>query len=597
MTVVLLAIPGRAQEATDPPESLEFPNAGFEEGAIDDELIGWRFSSRVEAEGRVTDEDAIEGARAFRIDGSARSGFSTLTQSFEAEPYRGLRLRYRAQVRTEGLSRSGAANLWMRVDRPDDDDGNPQRGAFDNMGDRPIRGEEWAAYEIVLDVAEDADRVVFGLFLTGQGIVFVDDVSVEVVTDTVAVTAEAPDPSEARPRRPTMDPVVVKAMQDAENAPQQSFWTWWLCLPLLGIGLSVLGLWPIRQSLGEGDTAPGIGRLRWFALRFTIVYWLLYNLPGPFTSLIGSIWRQFAAEGDTAPEWIGKLGVWHRDFEAGLAAWAGRNLFGIERELVPPNGSGDTTQGYVVLSIYFVLALGLGGLWSLAKRRPVGRDASVDLLRSYLRYVLAFAMLGYGLAKVGIDRNQFAEVNSWRLDRTWGETSPMGVVWAFMGSSRPYTIFAGLGEVLAAVLLIWRNTALLGALVAIGVMTNVVMLNFCYDVPVKIYSSHLLVMGLMILVPDVRRLFALFVRNRNPLEASTPGVWRGSARWWARWPLKLAVVSFGFAVPLWSSGKEWVEHWREEPDAAAAAEEAEAREEYLLTRRGFRWVNEVPFNR
>ena len=53
----------------------------------------------------------------------------------------------------------------------------------------------------------------------------------------------------------------------------------------------------------------------------------------------------------------------------------------------------------------------------------------------------------------------------------------------------------------------------------IGVMTNVVMLNFSYDVPVKLYSSHLLCMAFVILLPDIPRLVNLLIFNRNAKKA------------------------------------------------------------------------------
>ena len=129
-----------------------------------------------------------------------------------------------------------------------------------------------------------------------------------------------------------------------------------------------------------------------------------------------------------------------------------------------------------------------------------------DLLRSYLRYVLAAAMLGYGLAKVSWDFNQFATIGDFQLEKKWGDSSPMNVVWSFMGASRAYTVFAGLGEVVGAILLLFRRTTILGAMVVVGVMTNVVMLNYCYDIPVKLYSSHLLMMAVYLLLPEAGRL-------------------------------------------------------------------------------------------
>ena len=233
--------------------------------------------------------------------------------------------------------------------------------------------------------------------------------------------------------------------------------------------------------------------------------------------------------------------------------------------------------------------------WRWGVRRAPRRDAWVDLLRSYLRYVLAFAMLGYGLAKVNLLGNQFPEISEGRLGRTWGETSPMGLVWGFMGASRPYTIFAGLGEVVAAFFLLWRRTALFGALVAVAVMTNVVMLNYCYDIPVKISSTHLTLMGLLILAPDARRLLSLLLQHRNSTDGGTPSVWASSKLGWLRWVPKAPVVAVCFLVPI--GERAWQLATHEAPPATSGDDEATDDAGHLLVERGYRWINEVPFNR
>jgi hypothetical protein len=98
-----------------------------------------------------------------------------------------------------------------------------------------------------------------------------------------------------------------------------------------------------------------------------------------------------------------------------------------------------------------------------------------------------------------------------------------------MGASAAYTIFTGLGELLGGLLLTTRRTALLGALITAAVMVNVVVLNFSYDVPVKIYSSILLLAALFIAAPDAKRLLNLFVLHRPtdaaPLEPSVRPPW------------------------------------------------------------------------
>jgi hypothetical protein len=107
--------------------------------------------------------------------------------------------------------------------------------------------------------------------------------------------------------------------------------------------------------------------------------------------------------------------------------------------------------------------------------------------------------------------NQFSPPGSDRLAETYGASSPMGLLWTFMGSSRAYTAFSGYMETLGALLLLWRRTALLGALTSICVLFNVMVLNFCYDVPVKLFSFHLVLIGACIALPDARRLVQLFL--------------------------------------------------------------------------------------
>src|SRR5580693_3760934 len=90
----------------------------------------------------------------------------------------------------------------------------------------------------------------------------------------------------------------------------------------------------------------------------------------------------------------------------------------------------------------------------------------------------------------------------------------MGVLWASIGASPAYEIFAGCAETLAGVLLIFPRTTMLGALVCVADMTQVFMLNMTYDVPVKLFSFHLLLMAMFLLAPDFWRLADFFFRER-----------------------------------------------------------------------------------
>jgi hypothetical protein len=114
-------------------------------------------------------------------------GFGTLMQMIQPGSLRGQRVRYSASVRTSGVKRW--AGLWLRIDGP-----GQAPLAFDNMQERPIRGDSgWQQYAIVLDVSKDATALGFGVLLSGPGRVWIDSAHIEVVDESVPLTI-APAP-------------------------------------------------------------------------------------------------------------------------------------------------------------------------------------------------------------------------------------------------------------------------------------------------------------------------------------------------------------------------------------------------------------------
>lgn len=240
------------------------------------------------------------------------------------------------------------------------------------------------------------------------------------------------------------------------------------------------------------DTQPSsvTTHVRWsfsrrFRFRAIVLYLFLYCLPFPVDLLPGAssladsywlLWRPLlSAVGDAVGHPVTML----------------------------PNGSGDTTFNYLLLLCMIVAAL-LGALtWSVIDRRRTSCVELQSLLHTYLRCYLATAMLSYGVAKVALQ--QFPSLSHDRLMQTYGDSSPMGLLWTFIGYSAPYQIFGGAVEMLGGFLLLARRTTPLGAIVIVIVMTNVVLLNFCYDVPVKLYSSHLLLIASYLFVPHAAR--------------------------------------------------------------------------------------------
>jgi len=253
-----------------------------------------------------------------------------------------------------------------------------------------------------------------------------------------------------------------------------------------------------------------------------------------------------------------------------VVPWIGREVLGIEREIpTAPTGSGDRTFDWVQLLCVWVLALLGAAGWSFVSRRDAIDERLHAGLRIGLRYVLALTMLGYGFHKVF--PLQFQEPGAWRLVQTYGESSPMGLLWTFMGHSPAYTMFTGFAELVGGLLLLSRRTTTLGALVVMGVMANVVMLNLCYDVPVKLHSMHWLAIAVLLVIPDARRLADVLVLHRptRPVPLRRPFASPRRRRMWLAAKSVVIALMLGSAiVPSWMTWRE-VQAGEHEPDVYA----------------------------
>ncbi|HEY5746569.1 MAG TPA: DoxX family protein, partial [Chryseolinea sp.] len=194
-----------------------------------------------------------------------------------------------------------------------------------------------------------------------------------------------------------------------------------------------------------------------------------------------------------------------------IVVFAGHHIFSIDITVMP-NGSGDTTWNYVQLAVIGSISLLATVVWTAIDRKRADYDKLLFWFLIFLRYFLAYMMFAYGLAKV--IKTQFPFPTLERLTAPLGQLSPMGLLWAFMGYSKTYNLFAGGAEMLAGALLFFRRTTLLGALITIFIMVNILMLNLSYDVPVKLFSAHLLVVAVVIAAPQFKRLISFFILNK-----------------------------------------------------------------------------------
>jgi len=175
-----------------------------------------------------------------------------------------------------------------------------------------------------------------------------------------------------------------------------------------------------------------------------------------------------------------------------------------------------------VLLLIAVVAVVASIIWSAVNRKPRSLNRLFYWLCVIIRFYVAATMITYGLVKV--IKLQFPFPSLDRLLNTYGNSSPMGLAWTFMGYSKAYNYFTGCAELLGGILLLFRRTTTLGALIALMVSANIMAINYCFDVPVKILSTALVLMTLFLLGRDFKRLWNFFILNQvaPPANLSKP---------------------------------------------------------------------------
>jgi hypothetical protein len=79
--------------------------------------------------------------------------------------------------------------MWQRADRK-----NGEKGAFDNMQDRPVLVGEWTTAVIEKDIEPDASLLNIGFMALGGATVLVDEVEIRVMGDAAPILMQPESP-------------------------------------------------------------------------------------------------------------------------------------------------------------------------------------------------------------------------------------------------------------------------------------------------------------------------------------------------------------------------------------------------------------------
>ncbi len=301
---------------------------------------------------------------------------------------------------------------------------------------------------------------------------------------------------------------------------------------------------PAQSSVQPGQTADRWGFASRVAFRFYVLYFGLFCL---LTQILGGL---IPIPG------LGLSDVSTLPPFRPMVLWTALHVFRYKQPVVfSGSGSGDKVFDWVLSFCLLVIALAATCIWSALDRRRDNYSVLYKRFRVFVRFSLAGQLFVYGLVKVFPLQMPFPFLT--RLLEPFGNFSPMGVLWSSIGASPAYERFAGSAELLAGLLLIVPATSMLGALICLVDMIEVFVLNMTYDVPVKLFSFHLLLMAAFLLIPNRSRLVR-FCWPTCAIAPSTRERYYASVR--AHRIATVAQITFGvlmLGATLWGAFQGW----------------------------------------
>jgi len=149
-------------------------------------------------------------------------------------------------------------------------------------------------------------------------------------------------------------------------------------------------------------------------------------------------------------------------------------------------------------------------------------------LRVILRYRLALGLIGYGFIKIYPMQSPLPSLS--HLNTHYGDLSSWKIFSLTLGVVPGYESFLGWVEILAALLLLYRKTATIGAFLVLVYTGNVFMANLAYEGGEHVYALYLITIALFLLAHDVIRLYTLFGLEQATAPDTYRPVFKGNQR-------------------------------------------------------------------
>jgi hypothetical protein len=187
------------------------------------------------------------------------------------------------------------------------------------------------------------------------------------------------------------------------------------------------------------------------------------------------------------------------------------------KKLADTNVYSDSISMYVLVLLLFLFALLSTVTLQAFKFWRRSHDVFLEAGKMMLCYFLSLHVLKYGVDKLSKHQFYLPEPNT--LFTAVGELDKDILFWTSMGSSYGYNIATGILEIVAALLLLHARSRIGGLVLSALLLLHIVVLNFSFDISVKLFSLLLLAMNIFLLLPFMRRILCFFSGGPTPSRA------------------------------------------------------------------------------
>lgn len=193
----------------------------------------------------------------------------------------------------------------------------------------------------------------------------------------------------------------------------------------------------------------------------------------------------------------------------------------------------------VIALLFFSIIITL--IWSTLDKRD-NYNKLYAFLHTYIRFYLAYILFSYGFNKLFI--HQFFPARPSDFIKPFSMLDHPAILWRYMGASSSYTFLGGLLEVTGAVLLFFRRTTTIGAILIIITLFNVLMINIGYDVYVKLPLFHYLLLAIFMMRNDIKSLYQIFILHKPSALTIVPPAIKLLRFKWIIYFIKFSLIGF-----------------------------------------------------